>query len=236
GFVIGGLLCTISNGLVVWAELHVASGLAALMVATVPLWMCVGEALVERRIVGGARMIAGLVLGSLGVAVLAWPSAVEPGVELGEFGRAIHPLGALALCASPLTWTAGSLLARRLPASQSSLQSSALQMLCGGALLLAAALAFEAPWQTLAEPLAPRAVASLAYLCLGGSLLCLTVYGWLLKHVSATRVATYAYVNPVVALCAGAWLAAEPFEPRAALACALILPAVVLVLSRPKAR
>jgi drug/metabolite transporter (DMT)-like permease len=236
GFVIGGLLCTISNGLVVWAELRVASGLAALMVATVPLWMCVGEALVERRVGGGRRMLAGLVLGSLGVALLAWPSAAEFGGELGELGGALDPLGALALVASPLTWTAGSLLARRLPAQQSSLQSSALQMLCGGALLLAAALAFEAPWRTLATPLAPRAVASLAYLCLGGSLVCLTVYGWLLKHMPATSVATYAYVNPVVALCAGAWLADEPFEPRAAIACALILPAVVLVLSRPQAR
>lgn len=224
GLLIGTLLCSISNGLVVWAEQRVASGLAALMVATVPVWMCVGEGLVERRVVGGWRMLAGLALGSLGVVVLAGPG-------LGELGAAIDPLGALALCASPLTWTAGSLLARRLPAQQSSLQSSALQMLCGGAVLLVACAVAERPWESLGPPSA-RALGSLAYLSLGGSLLCLTVYGWLLKHVSATRVATYAYVNPIVALCAGAWLAAEPFGARAALACALILPAVALVLGR----
>jgi drug/metabolite transporter (DMT)-like permease len=226
--VIGFLLCTASNGLVVWSELRVPSGLAALMVATVPLWMWIGEVVFEQRPAGGPRLYTGLVLGTLGVVALAGPG-------LGALGGAIDPWGALALILSPITWTLGSLLSRRMPQARSSLQASALQMVCGGGLLAAGALIFEAPFEHLAEGPTLRASACLLYLCLFGSLVCLSAYGWLLRHVAPTRVATYAYVNPVVAMAVGTWLADEPFGWRAGLATALILAAVLLVLSRPRA-
>lgn len=216
----GALMMLFSNGLVSWAQTRVDSGLAALLVACVPLWML----LADWWFAGGARprplAAAGVVLGIGGVGLL-----VQPG---GSHG-AIDPLGAAALIAATLAWTAGSLFARRVKPGPSPLVAAALQMTCGGVLqALAGALLGE--WNGFdVGSVTFVSFASWFYLLVAGSLVGFTAYLWLLRHTTPALASSYAFVNPIVAIALGAALGGEHFDGRDLAAAAAIVLAVVLV-------
>lgn len=220
--VVGALLLLGGNGAVVWAEQWVASGLVALLVATVPLWMV----LLDWWWAGSSRPSAGVwfgvAWGLAGVALLVSGDSVG-----GGGGMALA--GGLVVLAGSLSWAAGSIYARtaRLPVAPR--LATALQMLWGGAFLLAAGgLAGEwTAWHPADTSL--RSLLALVYLVVFGSLVAFAAYVWLLQVSTPARVATYAYVNPVVALVLGWALAGEPLTARTLVAAAVILSAVVLL-------
>ena len=226
--VVGALLLLGGNGGVVWAEQRVATGLASLIVATVPLWMV----LLAWALPGGRRpslgVAAGLALGTAGLVVL-----VGPGALVGR--GAVDGLGALALLGSAFSWAAGSVYARRATLPASPLLATGMQMLAGGVLLVAAA---AATGHATVDPGAVtlRSLLALLYLIVFGSFVGFTAYVWLLKVAPPARVSTYAYVNPIVAVLLGWAVLGEPLTARTAMAAAVIVAAVATItLSRPRA-
>lgn len=229
--VVGGLLLLGGNGGVVWSEQRVPSGLAALLVATVPLWMVMldGAGRGWRR--PPAQVLAGVAMGLGGVALLVGP---------GRFGgsHGVDPLGAAVLILASLSWTAGSLYSRRARLPASPLLATAMEMLGGGlGLVVAGAVAGE--WHRLdLAAVSPRSILAVAYLVIFGSLVGFTAYIWLLRVTTPPLVATYAYVNPVVAVFLGWALAGEPVTARTLLAAGVIVGAVMMITTyraRPQA-
>lgn len=220
--IVGALLLLGGNGLVTWAEQRVPSGLAALIVASVPIWMTVLDA-VQRRERPHGVVVLGLVLGLGGIAFL-----VAPGQFAG--GTHIDPLGAAALLTAALFWAIGSLYSRRAALPSSVFLATAMEMIAGG-LILSAAAAVTGEWGTLSlAAVSTRSLLSLGYLIVAGSLLGFTAYVFLLGATTPARVSTYAYVNPVVAVLLGWLLAGETVTPRMVVAAAVIVAAVALII------
>lgn len=215
----GTLLLLGGHGAVVWSEYRIASGLAALLIATVPVWMVI----LERRKPNG-RMLAGLVLGMGGLAILFGPRAFGGGEPVDLLGGGAVVLGAL-------LWAWGSLLSRDAGPASSPLAGPALQMIAGGVALLLAGLVTGEAARVQPDEFSSRSIVSLLYLIIFGSLIGFTAYVWLLRVCPASHVATYAWVNPIVAVLLGAAFAAEPLTPRVALAAAVIVAGVILVLA-----
>lgn len=216
----GVLMLAGGNGGVVLAEQHVTSGVAALLAASLALWMV----LLEWLRPGGERptalVVAGTLIGLGGVAVLVGPAEIAG-------ARGVDPFGAGAVLVGSLLWAIGSLLSRGDARPASGLQASAMQMLCGGAALSILALLHG----DLAAPVAPsaRSLLAVGYLVAFGSLLGFTVFIWLMNNARPAMVASYAYVNPVVAVLLGWALGGELVSGRMLGAAALIVVAVVLV-------
>ncbi len=222
--IVGGLMLLGGNGSVTWAEQHIPSGLTALLVSTVPLWMVV----LERLRPGGSRP-SGLVVVGLGLGLVGIVLLIEPGNVIGS--QPVDPLGTAVLLIAALLWAAGSLYSRqaRLPAAP--LQGVGMEMLAGGVWLLLAA-AINGDWGRLSfEGVSSRSVLALGYLVVFGSIVGFTTYLWLLRATTPARVGTYAYVNPVVAVFLGWALASEPLTGQTLLAAAVILAAVALITS-----
>jgi drug/metabolite transporter (DMT)-like permease len=220
--VVGTLLLAGGNGGVVWAEQWVPSGLTALIIATVPLWMVLFDWLFG----GGPRpskvLLAGLVWGLCGVGLLM--SSTEVGAQSRE-----RLLGGLVVLGASVSWAAGSIYARRARLPRSPFLSTAMQMIVGGVVLsLVAAIAGEGA-QLHLSAFSTKSVLALVYLIVFGALIAFTAYMWLLGVSTAARVSTYAYVNPAVAVLLGWLLANERLDARAALAVVIILSAVALV-------
>ncbi len=227
--VIGGLLLLGGNGGVVWAEQWVPSGVAALLVACVPLWMV----LLEWLRPGGTRptlgTLIGVVVGFGGIVLLVGPG------ELG--GSGVHPLGAAALVAGSLAWSVGSIYSRGVPHPEPPLLGTALEMLAGGALLVAFGLITGEGARLALDAVTFRSVLALLYLIVFGSLIGYSAYVFLLKASTPARVSTYAYVNPVVAVLLGWALAGEPLSVRVLMASAVIIGSVVVITTaRPGSR
>lgn len=228
--IVGGLLLLGGNGAVVWAETRVPSGLTALLVATVPIWMVLLDWLQP----GGRRptrgVTAGLVLGFVGLGVL-----VGPGEILGR-GQ-VDLLGAAALTVGSIAWAAGSIYSRRAKLPSSPLLATGMEMLGGGVLLVVLSLASGEAATFSPEGVTMHSMLALLYLIVFGSLIGFTAYIWLLGHASAARVSTYAFVNPVVAVLLGWAFANEELTPRMMAAAAVIIAAVALItMSRTSAR
>lgn len=220
--VIGALLFLGGHGSLAWAEQRVPSGVAALLVATLPIWIAVLARLwgTERHLSGCA--LAGLVLGFVGVAVLFGPDVLH---HTGE----LNLLSAGAVLFGTFIWAAGTIYMRNVKMPDSPALSSAMQMLAGGAsLVLAASLSGELGRFHLFAVTA-RSWLALAYLIVFGSIIAFTAYSWLHMVAPASRVATYAYVNPVVAVVVGWALAAEPIGIFTVVAMIVILAGVALV-------
>ncbi len=219
---LGALMLLGGNGAVTWSEQRVPSGLAAVIVATVPLWMVLLEGKRPTR-----RVVFGLGLGLAGIGLLVGPG------EIAGVGR-VDPLGALVLVGGSLSWAIGSLRGRkaRLPASPQ--VSTAAQMLTGGGLLLVLGLATGEGPRLAAAAVSSRSLLSVAYLVVFGSLIGFSAYVWLMRVSTPARVATYAYVNPVVAVALGAAFGGEPLTARTLAASAIIVLAVVAIVRTPR--
>jgi drug/metabolite transporter (DMT)-like permease len=225
--IVGLLLLLGGNGGVVWAEQYVPSGLAALLVATVPLWMVLVDALVPGGKFPPFRVWVGIVLGLVGVAILARP---EGG---GALGASKYFLGALALIGASLSWSIGSVYARRTKLPSSPLLATGMEMLAGGVgLLLFGLMVGETSGLDLAA-ISARSWWAWIYLVGVGSILGYSAYVYLLHQTTPALASTYAYVNPVIAVLLGWALAGEPVSLRTWVAAAVILTGVaVITLSR----
>jgi len=223
--VTGVLMLVCGVGGVTWAEQWVPSGVAALLVTTVPLWMTVIDGVLLRRSRFGWRGAAGLVVGLTGVGLLV-------GLAPGDLSR-VEPVGATVILIGAACWSIGSLYSRRADLPSSPAMTVAIQMVSGGvALLLVSSILRE--WQdgfALAD-LTARSLVAVGYLAVLGSIVTLCCYVWLLRRVSAPAVATYAFINPVVAMILGTAVAGEAFGAREVAATALIVGSVVLIQSR----
>ena len=209
-------------GLVFWAEQTVPSGVTAVMLATIPAFMALSEILVLRTQRMTVRLALALLIGIAGVAVL-----VSRSLNLG--GQPINATGAMALIVASMSWSVGSILTRKLPLPSSKVVSAGSQMLIGGILLfLVSALLGELP--KFHPATLSRAVwISLLYLSIAGSVIAFTAYLWLIHHQSPTKVGTYAYVNPVIAVLLGYFFAGESLGLRTVLGTLFVLISVVII-------
>ncbi|HEY7463530.1 MAG TPA: EamA family transporter [Candidatus Limnocylindria bacterium] len=223
--IVGTLLLLGGNGLVSLAELRIPSGIAAVMIATVPIWMSLFEAILTRR-APSLLAIGGIVVGLVGAVILLLPS---DGLD------ALDPLGVLMVAGSAMAWACGSLYARRGPLPRNALLGTGMEQVAGGVALVLVATLIGEPGQLVIEEVSAQSLIGLAYLIVFGSLVAFTAYVWLLNHVPVTTVATYAYVNPVVAVALGVLFRQEPITPRTLIAAVLIIGAVVAMVSgRPR--
>ena len=224
-FIVGTLLLLGGNGGVVLAELYIPSGVAAVLIATMPIWLALFDSILTRRR-PSALVIGGLVAGIVGVAILLAP---EEGIA------GINPLGILLCVGAEISWAAGSVYAQRAPLPRSALLGTGLEMLAGGIVLMAAgSLIGEIGGMNVAEFSAESLIA-LAYLIVFGSIVAFSAYTWLLANAPVSTVGTYAYVNPIVAVALGAILRNEPITPLRLIGTAIILGAVVAMVSgRPR--
>ncbi len=209
-------------GLLFWAEQRVPSGIAAVMLATIPVFMALSEILFLRTQRLTFRLALALLVGIGGVLVL-----VSRSLGLGE--APIDTAGAVALVIAAVSWSIASALNRKLPLPESKGTSSGAQMLVGGILLAVAAAAFGEFRGFHIEAVSRGAWFALAYLIVAGSIIGFTAYVWLLHHESPTKVGTYAYVNPVVAVIVGYFLGGETVGPRTLLGTLLVLVSVVVI-------
>lgn len=220
--IVGGLLLFGGNGSVILAEKLVPSGLAAVIIAMVPIWMVLLNWRWGDRVRPNLRVAAGLLLGVFGLILLSAPDA-----STGSDG--INPLGVGILVLASLSWSIGSLYSRRAAMPANPLMSTAMEMLAGGVLMMLAGVVTGQTGQMRFEDLSALSLAALAYLVIFGSLVGFTAYVWLLKVSTPARVSTYAFVNPVVAVFLGWALAGEPLTPRVLLVAAAIVIAVILI-------
>jgi drug/metabolite transporter (DMT)-like permease len=200
---IGVLLLAVGNSLVMWAERTVPSGIAALIVATVPVWILLLDGLRRGGEPWTARVWVGTAVGLAGVALVARPE--------GDVGAA-HWLAIVALQVACLSWTTGSLYAQRVPDRLPLASAAAIEMLAGGLFALAGALLLGEEWSAISSASA-HAWGGVAYLVLFGSLVGFTAFAYCLNELPATTVSTYAYVNPVVAVVLGWLVLSEPLSP-----------------------
>ncbi len=228
--VVGTLLLVGGNGLISYAEQTVPSGIAALLVATIPLWMVLIEALRT----GGGRpsllQVLGLLLGFIGIGILVGPSELLP-------GHATFDLAGVLLCLSAaFLWSLGSIFSRNADVPQSTFLFTGMQMLVGslGLLLVSAALGEFGRFDPGGVSL--RSLGGLAYLITFGSLGGFVAYGWLLKNAPISLVSTYAYVNPIVAVFLGNLLAQEPLNGRILAAAGIIIGSIALINRKGSAR
>jgi drug/metabolite transporter (DMT)-like permease len=232
-FLLAFLIFVVDYGLLFWAEQRVPSGIAAVILATIPGFMALSEILILRTQRLTIRLALSLLAGIAGVAVL-----VSPPQLLGNLGgAAIDKAGAIGLIIGAIGWSIASALSRKLPLPSSKVMSSGAQMLAGGIMLAAvAALRGEGRGIHLSA-VSGSAWAALLYLVFAGSIAGFTAYVWLLHHESPTKVGTYAYVNPVVAVVVGYWLGGEPVGVRTVVGGMFVLSSVVAITSmRPKTK
>ncbi len=219
------------NGGVVWAEGMVPSGMAALLVAILPFWMVVLEWIRPGGRRPGLGVAIGLVVGLVGLVVLIGPSALHPGASATATtsGDGVHLIGAVVLMGSSLCWALGSIYSQHAVIPRSAILGTGMQMVCGGGLLLLAAAIRKEPMQFDLAAVSARSIWGFVYLTTIGSLVGYTAYVWLLAHQPPSRVSTYAYVNPVVAVFLGWAFAGETLSLRTAIAAAIIIGAVVII-------
>ena len=224
--VVGTLLFLGGNGGVVIAEHHITSGLAALLVATEPFWVVLLSWLWLKGARPDWRVTLGLLIGFAGVYLLMDGGAVRAGSDTNQL------FGMILVIAAGLCWATGSIYGVRAPASKSPILASGMQMLAGGSvMLLVGTLVGE--WAGFEISVVSRnSWLALAYLLVFGSLIGFTAYSWLLKNARPAMVATYAYVNPVIAVILGWAIAGESFTGRTLLGAGVIVGSVVMITSQ----
>jgi drug/metabolite transporter (DMT)-like permease len=220
------LIFVLDYGLLFWAEQRVPSGIAAVMMATIPVFMAFSEIIFLRTQKLTARLALALLVGIGGVAVL-----MSRSLNLGS--TPIDRTGAMALIIAAVSWSTASVLTRKLPLPPSKVMSSGAQMLTGGVLLALTAGALGEFRGFHPQSVSVGAWLALLYLIVAGSIIGFTAYVWLIHHESPTKVGTYAYVNPVVAVLVGYFLGGEDLGLRTILGTLLILISVVVITTTP---
>jgi len=216
------LIFVLDYGLLFWAEQRVPSGITAVMMATIPAFMALSEIIFLRTQRLTVRLGSALLIGLAGVGVL-----MSRSLDLG--GAPIDRLGAVALIVGSVSWSIASAFARMLPLPPSKVMSSGAQMLAGGVFLALTALGLG-EFRNFHPSAASRgAWLALLYLIVAGSIIAFTAYVWLIHHESPTKVATYAYVNPVVAVLVGYFLGGEALGLRTILGTVFVLISVVVI-------
>jgi drug/metabolite transporter (DMT)-like permease len=229
-FIVGTLLLLIGNGGVVFAERLIPSSLAALLVATEPFWIVLLSWLWLGRGRPNLRVVFGLVMGFVGVALLiaGHNSAASSG---GGF-KSGQIIGAIAVIVSGMSWAAGSIYGLRAPTPKSAILTAGMQMVSGGTVLFVVSLILG-EWRTFnIGAVSANSWFGLAYLTLFGSLIAFTAYSWLLKNARPAMVSTYAYVNPVIAVFLGWLIAGESFTGQMLIGAGVIVGSVVLITSQ----
>lgn len=228
--IIGNLLLLGGNGLVSWAEQFIPSGIAALIIGSVPMFLVVLEAIRPGGIKPTWQAIVGLIIGFAGIFILVGPAEVS-GSEMK-----LDPFGVAALLTACLLWASGSIYSKSADLPKSTLMSTGAQMLMGSiGLFIVAGLTGEFnSWDISA--ISSRSIYGLLYLIFIGSLIGFVSYGWLLQNAPISLVATYAYVNPIVAVLLGNWIGNEPLEPRIWLATVIIIGSVMFINSRNRSK
>jgi drug/metabolite transporter (DMT)-like permease len=216
------LIFVMDYGLLFWAEQRVPSGLAAIMMATIPAFMALAEILFLRTQRLTLRLAVALLIGLGGVAVL-----MSHSLNLGD--EPINTAGAVALIVGSLSWSIGSVLSRKLPLPESKVMSSGMQMLVGGAFLALASARLGELRGFHPAAVSRGAWLALLYLIVAGSIIGYTAYVWLIHHESPTKVGTYAYVNPVVAVLLGYFMGGEALGVRSVLGSLFVLVSVVII-------
>ena len=213
-------------GLVFWAEQRVPSGITAVMLATIPAFMTISEILILRTQRLTARLAIALLVGLGGVGVL-----VSRTMNFGE--APVDTAGAGALIVAAIAWSVAAALTRKLPLPPAKVMSSGSQMLAGG-LLLTVTAAFLGEFRGFQVQAVSRAAwLALLYLIVAGSIVAFTAYIWLIHHESPTKVGTYAYVNPVVAVLVGHFLGGETIGARTLFGALLVLVSVIVITTTP---
>jgi len=219
GFIIGAFFFLIGHGTLHWAEQYVGSGLAALLIATEPMFILVLAAMVGQRRISRISAL-GLALGVVGVAILTGS---------GLAGKGSTVTGVLAVLVGSLSWAAGVVITPRVKLPSDALARTAVPLVCGAALLLIAAGVSGEFQQAQWARVSLKSIAGLAYLIAFGSIVAFTAYTWLLQRCSPTLVATHTYANPVVAVLLGWLFASEPLTLRVVFATVAILSAILLI-------
>ncbi len=221
------LIFVLDYGLLFWAERRVPSGIAAVMMATIPVFMTLSEILIMKTQRLTLRLAGALLGGIAGVGVLVSRS--------GSFGDApVEAVGACALIVAAISWSVASALTRKVPLPSEKAMSSAAQMFAGGVLLTFTARMLGEFRGFHVQAVSFKAWLSLAYLIVAGSIIAFTAYVWLIHHESPTKVGTYAYVNPVVAVILGYLFGGEAIGIRTILGTGLVLVSVVVITTAPK--
>jgi drug/metabolite transporter (DMT)-like permease len=216
------MIFVLDYGLLFWAEQRVPSGIAAVMMATIPVFMALSEIVILRTQRLTVRLTLALLVGICGVAAL-----VSRSLNLG--GAPIDRTGAVALIIAAMSWAVASVLTRKLPLPPSKVMSSGAQMLAGGVLLFLTSAALGEFRNFHPAAVSGAAWFSLAYLIVAGSIIGFTAYVWLIHHQSPTKVGTYAYVNPLVAVLVGYFLGGETIGPRTVVGTLCVLVSVVVI-------
>lgn len=226
--IVGICLLVCGNGGVTLAEQYVPSGIAALLVATVPIYMVLLSWLFKMSARPNGLTVAGLLGGFAGVALL-----IGPALRFSDHGESPQAwIGMCILLFGSLAWSAGSLYSRRTPTASPPFLAAGQQMLCGGTFLLLAGIA-TGEWQQFhPSRMTVQSSVAFAYLVLVGGIVGYASYAWLLRHCDPTKVATYAYVNPIVAVFLGTIFADEKLSTQMFLAAFLIIGSVALVVTK----
>ena len=218
---VGAALLFGGNGLVSIAELDVPSGLAALLIASAPLWVVILRRVFGERVPLGT--LGGVVVGFAGVGLLVLSNDRAGGAPIG---------GMLLLIAAAAFWAGGSFFSKRLPLPADPFVSTAVQMLCGGVVLVVAGLARGELWNLDPAAFSAASLFGIAYLIVFGSLLAFTSYVWLLQHAPISKVATYAYVNPVIAVFAGWLILSEEITSMVIVSSVIIVASVATIVRK----
>jgi len=218
---VGALLLLGGNGVVMLAERDVPSGLAALIIASTPLWVVLLRYVARERIDRGT--LIGVAIGFVGVGILVAPGEKPDGAPV---------LGMLALVLAALFWGTGSFLSKRLPLPSDPLTSTAWQMLTGGAVIAVAGVLSGEVADVDVSRFSLASVNALIYLIVVGSLVAFTAYVWVLQHAPISKVATYAYVNPVIAIFLGWLVLSEEITPLVLAGAAVIVASVAFIIRR----
>jgi len=227
-FIIGTLLLLGGNGLVSWAEQFIPSGIAALIIGAVPLFLVIGESLRPNGTKPTWQALVGLLIGFVGIFILVGPA------ELSTSETRLNPLGVIALLSACVLWTIGSIYSKTADLTKSSFMNTGAQMLAGGlSILLVSFLTGEWSGWEIAD-VSAKSINALIYLIFAGSLIGFVSYGWLLQNAPISLVATYAYVNPIVAVFLGSWLGQEVMEPRIWIAAGIIVGSVAFINQKGK--
>lgn len=228
--IVGLLLLTGGNGNVVWAEQHVASGVAALIVGSSPLWMVAMDAFRPGGKKASLQTWAGVIIGFVGILILINPW------NMSQNSQSMNVLGILSLLLGAFLWALGSLYSRGATLPDSPLMGTSMEMLAGGVGFLVLSTLTREWGRVDFSLITARSLWALAYLIFFGALVGYSAYTWLLRNAPTPLVATYAYVNPIVAIFMGSLVLAEPLTPRILIAALIVVSSVALINTARKDR